>query len=150
LVQELPRLSAPRQWEEQFHSSLEALANALQHNVWSPKPWPVPGVQEYVLMTSPSGQRGYQIRGGNSEQTHHLLVFATLEPHAPTSGIGGWEPVSNDRFPTLFRMEGDRAHAFVLIQDLGVHLAGSESGLTLWAAHALEANPPTVGSQELP
>ena len=58
---------------------------------------------------------------------------------------------ANVNFPmTLFKIDDGRGHAFVQINDLGVHLTGSDPQIAVWAARYLVAYEPRPDTMQPP
>ena len=139
-----PITTGPVRWHEEAVDGGVALANGLGEVVWLPASWPFPNVEpDYLLMTGPSGEGGYQVRSRDSDAKRLLVILGSRR----TAGGGlenGLESLLGEPFETLAKSGGGQTHVVVRMPGFDVHVMGNVTmPHALAAARALEAVAPS-------
>lgn len=120
------------------------LANGLGEAVWLPASWPFPDVEpEYLMMTGPSGERGYQVRSRDRDAKQSLVILGS-RPRKGGLLEDGLNAVPGEPVETLARSGDGHTHVVVRMPEFDVHLAGNVTLLVaLAAARTLKAVSPS-------
>ena len=138
-----PTTSGPVRWHEEPVDGGVGLANGLGEVVWLPASWPFPGVEpDYLLMTGPSGERGYQVRSRDADAKRLLVILGSRRRIG--GGLeDGLNLISGEPVETLAKSADGQTHVVVRMPAFDVHLSGDVTlPIALAVARTLEAVAP--------
>ena len=138
-----PTTTGPIQWHEEAVGGGVELANGLGEVVWLPASWPFPDVEpEYLLMTGPGGERGYQVRSRDRDAKRLLVVLGNRRRKGAALE-NGLNVLPEEPVETLAKSADGHTHVVVRMPEFDVHLAGNVTlPQALDAARTLEAVAP--------
>ena len=141
-----PIATGPVRWHEEAVEGGVGLANRLAEVVWLPASWPFPNVEpDYLLMTGPSRERGYQVRSRDREAKRLFAIFGKRR-RMGAALENGLNVLPGEPVETLAKSAAGHTHVVVRMPEFDVHLAGNVSlPLALTAARTLQAVLPSGG-----